>query len=114
MSHGLINLTLPVVIQEIENVLDDYPKHPYQTAFAMPELYQKLLAHILSNVPNQYVVEEAKELVGKLKVRSSSPLQERLRMEMVIRASILHILRENADWLSLHGSRVEIGAEATV
>ena len=30
MSHTLINLTLPIVIQEIENVLDEYPEDPYQ------------------------------------------------------------------------------------
>ena len=100
MSHGLVNLTLPSVLQEIEYVLEEYPEHPYQTAFSLPELHQKLVAHILSNVPNRYVVEGAQETSGEPKVYASSPLQERLRIEMVIRASILHILRENADWLS--------------
>ncbi len=98
MSYGLVNLTLPAVLQEIEYVLEEYPEHPYQTAFSLPELRQKLVAHVLSNVPNRYGVEGAHE-PGKSKVLCSSPLQERLRTEMVIRASILHILRENADWL---------------
>ncbi len=106
MSHGLVNLTLPAVLQEIEYVLEEYPEHPYQTAFSLPELRQKLVAHILSNVPNRYVVEGAQETFGKPKVYASSPLQERLRMELVIRAGILHILRENADWLSRNLSRV--------
>ncbi len=106
MSHGLVNLTLPSVLQEIEYVLEEYPEHPYQTAFALPELHQKLVAHILSNVPNRYVVEGAQETFGKPKAHASSPLQERLRMEMVIRAGILHILRENADWLSRNLSSV--------
>lgn len=102
MSHGLVNLTLPVVIQEIDYVLDEYPEHPYQSAFSMPELRQKLIAHILCNVPNYYAVEGAQEPSNNAQVRHSSLLQERLRMEMVIRGSILHILRENADWLSRH------------
>ncbi|PZV19327.1 MAG: hypothetical protein DCF22_00140 [Leptolyngbya sp.] len=106
MSHGLVNLTLPAVLQEIEYVLEEYPEHPYQTAFSLPELRQKLVAHILSNVPNRYVVEDEQETFGKPKAHASSPLQERLRMEMVIRTSILHILRENADWLSRNLSRV--------
>ncbi len=106
MSHELVNLTLPSVLQEIEYVLEEYPEHPYQTAFALPELHQKLVAHILSNVPNRYVVEGAQETFGKPKAHASSPLQERLRMEMVIRAGILHILRENADWLSRNLSSV--------
>ncbi|MBM0741115.1 hypothetical protein JOY44_05695 [Phormidium sp. CLA17] len=78
MSHGLINLTLPVVLQEIGYVLEEYPEHPYQTAFAMPELHQKLVAHILSNVPNRYVAAGIQEPFGKPKVDPSSPLQERL------------------------------------
>ena len=102
MSHELVNQTLPVIIQEIEYVLDDYPEYPYQSAFSIPELRQQLVAHILSNVPNSYVVKGVEESFGNLKVHHPSPLQERLRREMVIRGSILHILRENADWLSRH------------
>ena len=102
MLHGLINLTLPVVIEELEYVLDEYPEHPYQAAFSIPELRQKLIAHILSHVPNRYVVEGAQEPSSNAQVCHSSLLQERLRMEMVIRGSILHILRENVDWLSRH------------
>jgi protein gp37 len=99
MVNGLVNLTLPVVIQEIEHVLEEYPKHPYQTAFAIPELHQKLVAHVLSNVSNAYVVEGVQELSRRPNVRHSPPIQERLRMEMVVRGGILHILRENANWL---------------
>jgi len=102
MSHGLVNLTLPVVIQEIENVLDEYPEYPYHSAFAMPELRQKLIAHILSQVPNSYVANVGQESSGHAQVRHTSSLRERLRLEVIIRGSILHILRENADWLSRH------------
>ncbi|MEH2381725.1 MAG: hypothetical protein V7K27_23035 [Nostoc sp.] len=100
MSHTLINLTLPIVIQEIENVLDEYPEHPYQLAFSIHELRQKLIAHILSHVPNRYVVEGVQELSSTPKSRYSLPLQERIQIETVVHGSILHILRENADWLS--------------
>ncbi len=102
MSHTLINLTLPIVIQEIENVLDEYPEHPYQLAFSIHELRQKLIAHILSHVPNRYVVEEVDKSSSDPKVHYSSPLKERLHLEMVVHGSILHILRENAHWLSRH------------
>ncbi|MGJ5634777.1 hypothetical protein [Nostoc sp. C057] len=100
MSHTLINLTLPIVIQEIENVLYEYPEHPYQLAFSIHELRQKLIAHILSHVPNRYVVEGVQELSSTPKSRYSFPLQERIQIETVVHGSILHILRENADWLS--------------
>ena len=52
MSYELINLTLPVVLAEIENVLDDYPENPYQIAFSLPELRQRLVAHVLTHTPN--------------------------------------------------------------
>ncbi len=100
MSYPLINLTLPVVIEEIENVLEEYPVHPYQVAFSIHELRQKLIAHILSHIPNRYAVEGTHESYRNSKVHYSPPLQEQLHIEMVIHGSILHILRENADWLS--------------
>ena len=33
MGNQRINLTLPIVIDEIENILATYPKSPYQEAF---------------------------------------------------------------------------------
>lgn len=100
MSHGLINLTLPIVMQEIEDVLEEYPAHPYHSAFSMPELRQRLIAHVLSHIPNRYVVEEDQESSSNPKARHASSIHERLHREMVVRAGILHILRENADWLN--------------
>jgi hypothetical protein len=100
MLEELINLTLPVVIKEIEDVLDEYPEHPYQSAFAIPKLRQQLIAQVLSQVPNYYTIEGAQTPFNNSKVHHSSLLQEQLRMEMIIRGSILHILRENAAWLS--------------
>jgi hypothetical protein len=46
MSHSLINLTLPAVTNEIENVLNEYPEDPYQLAFSIHKLQQKLIAHV--------------------------------------------------------------------
>ena len=110
MSHSLINLTLPVVIQEIEDVLDEYPEHPYQLAFSLPELHQRLVAYVLSQVPNHHVVEGIQETPVKPRVHHSTVLQERLRMEMIIRGGILHLLSENAAWLSHNLPRSTISA----
>jgi hypothetical protein len=107
MSHELINLTLPRVIQEIENVLNEYPEHPYQSAFSIHELRQQLIAHILSQIPNRYTVQGLQEPMKKPKALDSSPMKERLYMETVVHGSILHILRENADSLSDRFSLVD-------
>lgn len=48
MSKTIANLTLPVVVQEIAKVLGIYTDHPYQKAFSIPELRQKLIVYVLS------------------------------------------------------------------
>jgi hypothetical protein len=106
MSKGLINLTLPGINQVIEDVLDEYPTHPYQSAFSLPELRQKLITHILSQVTHHNIFGDAQESFSAAQVAHHSRLQARLQMEMLVRGSILHILRKNATWLSFHLSNI--------
>ncbi len=99
MAHTIVNETLPVVLQEIENVLADYPTYPYQVAFSIEELRQKLIAHVLSQIPNRYsVIEDTQESLRKSKFIKRS-LEEQVRLETLVRGSVLHLLRENADWV---------------
>ncbi|MBI4785194.1 MAG: hypothetical protein HY785_28390 [Oscillatoriophycideae cyanobacterium NC_groundwater_1537_Pr4_S-0.65um_50_18] len=100
MSHELVNLTLPMVLQEIGDVLNEYPEHPYQSAFSIHEYRQRLVAHVLSQVPNHYAIAGEHPPTRNPISRHSSRLAERLHLETVIRGGILHILRENADRLS--------------
>lgn len=89
--------TLHVVLQEVENVLSSYPKHPYQSAFLIPELHQKLITTILKYPPlSDHPPEEIQPLHHPLS------LGDRLKIQLVVRASILHIMRENSDWLNRH------------
>ncbi len=96
MTHELINLTLPTVLKEIEHVLTEYPEHPHQSAFSIHELRQKLIAHILSQIPNRYIVEGEQESKNPRSIYPTA-IKERVHMETVIHGSILHILRENAE-----------------
>lgn len=100
MTHELINLTLPVVVREIGDVLEEYPEHPYQFAFSIHEFRQKLIAYVLSQVPNHYAISGEPAPVRRPSSQHVSALSERLYLEMVIRGGMLHILRENADRLS--------------
>jgi hypothetical protein len=91
-----------VVFQEIENVLQEYPEHPYQTAFSIDELRRKLVNHVLSLLPKRNL-----DVGGSLNptAEDKSPYrlkQERIHLNVLIRGSIMHILRENADWVSRH------------
>ncbi len=95
------------VLQEIENVLKDYPEYPYQLAFSINELRSKLVAHVMSNLSNCYStisVAQKSTIDAKFPYRSKS---ERMRLDVLIRGSILHLLRENADWISCHIQRLD-------
>lgn len=107
MSHELINLTLPFVTAKVENVLEDYPEYPYQIAFALPELRQMLLAHVLTHTPNRDTVAGDKLTPKDPKFPYPSSVQERVRMENLIHGSILHILRENAEWVGCQITKIE-------
>lgn len=110
MSPELINLTLPVVIANIENVLEDYPEYPYQVAFSLPELRQRLLAHVLTHTPNCYTVAGEKLTLKTPKFPYPSSMQERIQMENLIHGGILHILRENAEWVGSRITQIENSA----
>lgn len=88
------------VFQEIEYVLEDYPVHPYQAAFSIAELRQQLVNHVLRHLPKRYTVmgdAQQPSTDAQLPYRLK---QERIRLDALIRGSILHLLRENADWVS--------------
>lgn len=101
MSKKIVNLTSTVVAEEIETVLDTYPHHPYQQAFAIPDIRQKLTVYVLSRVRNLYtVVEEAQEISRSPNLCNS--LEQRSSIEPLVRHGIQHILQENSDWISHH------------
>jgi hypothetical protein len=95
------------VLQEIEKVLKDYPEHPYQLAFSIKELRSKLVAHVLRHTANCYsIIGDVPDSTLQDKFRYSS-MSERLRLDTLIRGSILHLLRENAEWISCNLQRLD-------
>lgn len=53
MPNTELNLAQQLIISEIENVLDDYPAHPYQQAFTSPKLRQELIVYVLSRITDK-------------------------------------------------------------
>jgi hypothetical protein len=103
MLASITNVKLPLVAEQIENVLDNYPHHPYQQAFAAPHLRQKLLAYVLSQVPAAYqVVEDQPSSEQGNGFQEQCSTGEHLYIEALVRRGIQHILRENAEWASRH------------
>ncbi|MBW4481299.1 MAG: hypothetical protein KME14_02025 [Tildeniella torsiva UHER 1998/13D] len=82
-------------MQEIEDVLNQYPEHPYQAVFSMPELRQKLIDHVHCYVsPHHDAGGRQNTIPGNSIAHRASFLQERLRLGMLIRGSMLHLLRQ--------------------
>ncbi|MBU7582185.1 MAG: hypothetical protein KAF91_04625 [Nostoc sp. TH1S01] len=95
MTKTLVNLTITVVVQELESILETYPHHPYQEAFANPDMRQTLIAYILSRIPNQYITVDAADkpefICSESLCRS---LERTLHIESIIRQGIEKVLGE--------------------
>lgn len=96
----VFNLAEQLVIAEIDNVLASYPYHPYQKAFAIPSLRQKLITYVLnriSSVNNADAKPEAQLLKYEL---SQLGLEQKRYIEVLIHQGVYYILQEQSDWLS--------------
>ncbi|BAZ70457.1 hypothetical protein NIES4106_52510 [Fischerella sp. NIES-4106] len=101
MSKTIFNLTLPVVVSCIEDVLETYPHHPYQQAFSIPDLRQELIAHVLSQVSNCYVVgEEGQQSYGNFQSLICA-IKDKYCIEDLIRQGIDNIMYKREKQLSL-------------
>ncbi len=101
MSYTVINLTLKLVIQEIDNILVDYPKYPHQVAFSSDYLRNKLITYVLGYVPNRYELQAETQASAQ---NSNSkllhlPSEHRLHVEWMIHKGIIHLLKTEADWI---------------
>lgn len=105
MSQKIANLPLPFIIKEIENVLREYPEYPYQVTLSIQESRQRLIDEVLGQISNQYVVVEEGLDPSKNSKLLSHSLEERVRIESLIRERVFHILQEKTDWASYPDSQ---------
>jgi len=92
MSKTLVNMTLLLVSEEIENVLDSQAENFYQEAFSLPDLRQELITYVLSRVANLYrVIEDGQESSIKCNPLCKSAVK-RLHIEAVIHQGIDDLL----------------------
>jgi hypothetical protein len=102
MSKTIINLALSAVMDKVESILDTYPSHPYQQAFSIPDLRQKLVSYVLSRIPCHYtVIDDIGDSTIDLKSLYCSTAED-VHMDTIIRQGIDHILQSNADWVDHH------------
>ncbi|MEG3844688.1 hypothetical protein [Microcoleus sp. herbarium14] len=92
MQKNLVNITLAVVTEEVEIILESYPKHPYQQAFSPSGfLRQDLIGYVLSRVPNRYTAIDS-ESVPNQRVQFRCSSEQLLHIENLIHTGIRDVL----------------------
>ncbi|MBD0344302.1 MAG: hypothetical protein ICV63_05615 [Coleofasciculus sp. Co-bin14] len=97
MLDKIINLSLLLVIKEVDDVLKHCPEYPYQITFnSNPELRQTLINNVLSEIPHYYaIVEESQALPEDPRCIYAS-WEERLFLIIKIYERITDLFEENA------------------
>ncbi|MBE9014765.1 hypothetical protein C7Y66_21640 [Chroococcidiopsis sp. CCALA 051] len=97
MSKTIVNLDLSFILSTIEEVLETYPHHPYQQAFAHPARRQDLIAYVLSRITSSYVAVEDEALpVMELSLLTCC-LDRTARIESIIRQGIDKIAEQQSE-----------------
>ena len=91
---------MAVVTEEVEIILESYPKYPYQEAFSPSGLRQDLIAYVLSRVPNKYTAIDSDEYVSNQTVQFRCSSEQLLEIEDLIHTGIRDVLYsyENIDY----------------
>jgi hypothetical protein len=107
MTRTIINLLNSAIANEVEEVLSGYADHPYQQAFAMPELRQELIAYVLSRAPGSYVVmDDQEETLSHWQALQSLSIPREI-IHNWIHEGIQHILVRHAETIEQHIPEVD-------
>ena len=103
----VVNLTQQSIVGEIESILNTYPSHPYQQAFAIPDLRQELITFVLNRIPSFYSVMSDEQISAEAEQGSLAyyklprkPLEQQLHLQNLIHQGICLIVQEKSDWIS--------------
>jgi hypothetical protein len=102
MDKQIVNLSHGVVTQTIEDVLETYPSHPYQQAFANPDLRQKLTAYVLSRIPSSYITVDGHAPAMANLAPLSRSLKQRHDLLELVHHGIQTILTDDWEWAERH------------
>lgn len=94
MTKVLVNLTLPVVTEAIDSILESYPRHPYRTLFASYDSRQDLVAYVLNRFPSTYtVMGEGQHSQVSLETPHCNT-EQRLTLETLVHQAIQYVSHE--------------------
>ncbi len=93
MCPTIVNLTLPVVTEEVEVILGEYSQDTYQELFAIFDLRQSIINYVMSQIPNSYSLIEENHAPSSQEVIPHYTQEDRLQIENLIHRGIRHVLR---------------------
>jgi hypothetical protein len=105
MTQTIVNLTLPLVVAKINDVLNDAPDWDEWQMLAMPELHQRLVAYVVRRLPVVYVTLESEMLELMHTPSSCYSHEQHLQMEELIQQG-LQVLLEHQRQLEHQHQRV--------
>lgn len=102
MTKTIVNLTLPILVEEIELALNQYPHHPYQQAFSNPDLRQELIAYVLSRISSLYVVVDEEKQQRAASQKTHHKPEQKQEREAYIHEGIHYIIDKYAEYVYHH------------
>jgi hypothetical protein len=103
MSRTIVNLMTSVVAGEAEEVLSTYSNHPYQQAFAIPDMRQELIAYVLSRTAGSYAVLDENNQRQSENFPSLQPsLGDKQAIQAWIHQGIHHVFERHSETITKH------------
>lgn len=97
MFEKMVNVTWFGVNAKVEEILQTYPEYPYRDVFANPRLRDRLVAYVLSYIPNRHVITDNPDKWAMQYNSLFSP-EEQAYIDTLIRHGISYLLRSHQDW----------------
>lgn len=96
MANKLINLTLLKVNAEITRSLPTYPEDIHQKISQDSNFKNKLLAYVLTRIPNRYIATNEENIPAVLPKSVFYSLPEQIEIEELIQQGVYYLVNKQA------------------
>lgn len=107
MAKVIVNLALPVVLEEIDRVLQGGSETVAREAFLRPDLHQKLVAYVVNRIPGVYAVQEDAIAVCQDSQCLAGVVGHRSEIVLLIHQGIRWLYREHLKGGDFEGQQEE-------
>ena len=98
MSQTIVNLTLPIVVEKINHVLNHSSPWSERPTLAVPELRQKLTAYVLSRLPVVYVTMESEAACSMDSPTCCYSQEQQVKIDQLIQQGLAVLLEHQYFW----------------